>query len=215
MPRNQEPKYAENHGQEDQGMEHTKQSNKKENLEECGEDVRSGEGGQNEGKEGAEASVEDGRPNVPECLDSPLVSGAFVTNKIVSNVGSIVDTETHGDDQVDTRHHVYGQAPEVDESSNIDQGEHHTDEDHNAGGNVLDEEDGGDEHTEQRDEHVAPEFGLDHLVRLPAGILGANGEGAVGEVGLSNNLFDLIHGGDPLRGGTGFQRQPRHKPALA
>ena len=43
------------------------------------------------------------------------------------------------------------------------QGEHHTDEDHNAGGNVLDEEDGGDEHTEQRDEHVAPEFGLDHL----------------------------------------------------
>ena len=41
-----------------------------------------------------------------------------------------------------------------------------------------------------------------HLVRLPAGILSAYGEGAVGEVGLSNNLFDLIHGGDPLRGGT-------------
>ena len=32
----------------------------------------------------------------------------FVTNKVVSNVGSIVHTETHGDDQVDTRHHVYG-----------------------------------------------------------------------------------------------------------
>ena len=106
-------------------------------LEECSEDVRGGKGGQDEGKEGAEASVEDGRPNVPECLDSPLVSGAyigwevrcddvnyadftFVTNKVVSNVGSIVDTETHGDDQVYTRHHVYGQAPEVDESSNID-----------------------------------------------------------------------------------------------
>ena len=44
----------------------------------------------------------------------------FVTNKVVSNVGSIVHTETHGNDQVDTRHHVYGQAPEVDETSNID-----------------------------------------------------------------------------------------------
>ena len=32
MPGNQEPEYAENHGQEDQGVEHSKQSNKKENL---------------------------------------------------------------------------------------------------------------------------------------------------------------------------------------
>ena len=41
-----------------------------------------------------------------------------------------------------------------------------------------------------------------HLVRLPAGILSAYGEGAVGEVGLGHDLFDLVHGGDPLRGGT-------------
>ena len=45
-------------------------------LEKCGEDMRGGKGGQDEGKEGAEASVEDGRPNVPECLDGPLVSRA-------------------------------------------------------------------------------------------------------------------------------------------
>ena len=32
----------------------------------------------------------------------------FMTNKVVSHVGSIVDTETHGDYKVDARHHVYG-----------------------------------------------------------------------------------------------------------
>ena len=32
----------------------------------------------------------------------------FMTNKVVSHVGSIVDTETHGDYKVDARHYVYG-----------------------------------------------------------------------------------------------------------
>ena len=44
----------------------------------------------------------------------------FVTNEIVSHMGCIVNTEAHGDDQVDAGHHVYGQAPEVNKSSNID-----------------------------------------------------------------------------------------------
>ena len=41
-----------------------------------------------------------------------------------------------------------------------------------------------------------------HLVSLPAGVLSADREGAVGEVGLSHNLFDLVHGWDPLRWGA-------------
>ena len=44
----------------------------------------------------------------------------FVTNEIVSHMGRIVNTEAHGDDQVDAGHHVYGQAPEVNKASNID-----------------------------------------------------------------------------------------------
>ena len=43
-----------------------------------------------------------------------------MTNEVVSHMGGIVDTEAHGDDQVDAGHHVYSQAPEVDKSSNID-----------------------------------------------------------------------------------------------
>ena len=103
-----------------------------------------GESGEDEGQEGAEASIEDGRPDVPQSLDCPLISGAwdvwgqkwrwqimmlmpdqhfdvtFVTNEIVSHMSCIVNTEAHGDDQVDAGHHVYGQAPEVNKSSNID-----------------------------------------------------------------------------------------------
>ena len=45
-------------------------------LEECHEDVRGGAGRQDEGQEGAEASIEDRRPDVPQSLDRPLISGA-------------------------------------------------------------------------------------------------------------------------------------------
>ena len=41
-----------------------------------------------------------------------------------------------------------------------------------------------------------------YLVRLPAGILCTNREGAVGEVGLGHNLLHLVHGGNPFRWGA-------------
>ena len=49
-----------------------------------------------------------------------LSSITFVTNEIVNYVSGIVDTETHCNDQGDARHHLYGQAPEVDKSYDID-----------------------------------------------------------------------------------------------
>ena len=41
-----------------------------------------------------------------------------------------------------------------------------------------------------------------YLVRLPAGVLCTNREGAVGEVGLGHNLLHLVHGGNPFRWGA-------------
>ena len=38
--------------------------------------MRRGESCEDEGQEGAEASIEDRRPDVPQSLDSPLISGA-------------------------------------------------------------------------------------------------------------------------------------------
>ena len=66
----------------------------------------------------------------------------------------------------------------------------------------MDEEDGGEEHADEGDAHVAPELGLDHLVRLPAGVLRAHREGAVREVCLRHDLLNFVHSGDPLRGGA-------------
>ena len=57
-------------------MEQTKCHSEHEHLEECQENVTCGEVAEGQGQRGGEASVEDGRPNVPECLDSPLVSRA-------------------------------------------------------------------------------------------------------------------------------------------
>ena len=78
------------------------------------------------------------------------------------------------------------------------QGEDNTDKDHDTGRDVLDQDNCGDEDTEEGDAHVPPELSLYHLVSLPAGVLGAHGEGSVGEVGLGHDLLDRVHGGDPL-----------------
>ena len=82
------------------------------------------------------------------------------------------------------------------------QSEDNTDEDHDAGGDVLDQHNSGDEDTEEGDAHVSPELSLNDLIRLPAGVLGAHREGAVGEVCLGHNLLHLVHGGDPLGRGA-------------
>ena len=78
------------------------------------------------------------------------------------------------------------------------QSEDNTDEDHDAGGDVLDQHNSGDEDTEEGDAHVSPELSLNDLVRLPAGVLRAHGEGPVGEVRLSHDLLDPVHGRDPF-----------------
>ena len=72
------------------------------------------------------------------------------------------------------------------------------DEDDDTSGEVLDEDESGDEDTEEREAHVPPELQLDHLVSFPAGILVAHRKCSVGKVGFGNNLFDFIHGWDPF-----------------
>ena len=108
-------------------------------LEKCGEDVWGWEGCEDEGQECAEATIEDRRPDVPQRVDSSLVSGAwecqtdislipvlhiilyntFMAKEIVSNMSCVINTEAHGDDQIDARDYVYGEAPEVNKSPNI------------------------------------------------------------------------------------------------
>ena len=43
----------------------------------------------------------------------------FMAKEIVSNMSCVINTEALGDDQIDARDYVYGEAPEVNKSPNI------------------------------------------------------------------------------------------------
>ena len=116
----------------------------------------------------------------------------------MGDVGGVVHAETDGDDDVGAGDRVDGQAPEVDEAADIDEREEDTEEDNDTGREVLDENQRCDEDTEEREAHVPPELQLDHLISFPARIFSAHGKCSVGEVCLGHNLFDLVHGRDPL-----------------
>ena len=112
--------------------------------------MRSGSGCEDEGEEGTEASIKNSRADISHGLDSSQVWRAGLLHKVVSNVGAVVHTETHCDDEVDAADCVDGQAPEVDEAADIDEREEDTEEDNDTGREVLDENQRCDEDTEER-----------------------------------------------------------------
>ena len=119
-------------------------------------------------------------------------------HKVVSNVSAVVDTEPDCNDQVYAADGVDGEAPEVDEAANIDESEEDADQDDDAGGDVLDENERCDEDTEEREAHVPPELQLYHLISFPARIVSGHGKCSVGKVGFGNNLFDFVHCWNPF-----------------
>ena len=62
------------------------------------------------------------------------------------------------------------------ENNSRTKSENNTDKNHDTGRDVLDQHNCGDEDTEKGDAHVSPKLSLYNLVRLPAGVLGANGK---------------------------------------
>ena len=103
----------------------------------------------------------------------------------MSNVRRVVDAESDGDDDVCTGDRIDCQAPEVDEPTNVDEGEDDTSKHKQARPDVEEEHPGGDEDTKDGQEDVSVELLRDHFVRLPGCIPLAHGEGLRGEVGLA------------------------------
>jgi len=98
-----------------------------EDLEECDEGVGGGGPTEDEGQEGGEASIEDGRTNLLQAGDGSLQSASGAHHEAVTDVDAVVDTETHRDDDVDAGHDVDGDVPEVKVANNVNQGDanHH------------------------------------------------------------------------------------------
>ena len=101
----------------------------------------------------------------------------------MGDVGRVVHTQPDGDDDVGAGDRVNREAPEVDEASNIDEGEDDTAEDLEARPDVEEERPGGEEDTEDGKEDVSVELLRDDFISLPGGVTLAHWEDFGGEVG--------------------------------
>ena len=101
----------------------------------------------------------------------------------------IVDTEADSKDDIDAGDDVDGDAPEVEEANEVDEGEEDGGEDEDAEAEAAEEKEGDDQDSEQGEPQVPPELASNDLVRLPGGVDLDEAEGG-GEAGLGD---DLLH----------------------
>ena len=74
---------------------------------------------EDEGEEGGETSIEDGRADLLHAVDGSLQPGPRAHHEAVADVNAVVDTETDGDDDVDGGNDVDGDVPEVKVANNV------------------------------------------------------------------------------------------------
>ena len=112
----------------------------------------------------------------------------------MGNVCRVVHAQADGDDQVDAWDGVNGQAPEVHESSHVDQTQDHTDQDEEAADKVAEEEEGGDEDADESEANVPVQLLGDDLISLPGGVALREGEHMPRcQVGSGDQVFDPVH----------------------
>jgi len=85
-------------------------------------------------------------------------------------MAGIVDTEPNSKDDVNAGDDVDGDAPEVKEAYEVDEGEEDGGEDEDAEPDAAEEEEGDDEHGKQGEPQVPPELAPDDLVGLPGSV---------------------------------------------
>ncbi len=89
---------AEQHRKEDEAVEQAVGDDQHKDLEEGEEDVRIRIGQEDEGQKGAEATVEDGRPDRLDGGDGALVARPRRRHESVRHVGRVVDAQADGQD---------------------------------------------------------------------------------------------------------------------
>ena len=103
-------------------------------LKEGGKDIGIAPGQQQEGQEGAEATVEDRRAHVGQGVHGPgLAIVALEAEEVDGDVRGVVESEADAEDEDDGGHDLDGQAHEVGEAADVGHAEGHGREDKNAG----------------------------------------------------------------------------------
>ena len=104
------------------------------NLEEGGKDIRFAPSQEQEGQEGAEATVEDWRAHLRQrVLSHGLSVGVLEAEEVDSHVGGVVEGEADAEDEDDGGHDLDGEAHEVGVAAHVGHTEGHGREDQNAG----------------------------------------------------------------------------------
>ena len=102
-------------------MEQTEDDSETEDLEEGLEDVGGGQATEGEGEEGGDTSVSDSSSYEGDSPAGSLLSAPLGPQEGVSNVDSVVNTQTDGQHDVDGGQDVDCEAPEVHEPNNVHQ----------------------------------------------------------------------------------------------
>ena len=88
----------------------------------------------------------------------------------MSNVARVVDTEPNSKDDADAGDDVDGDAPEVKEANEVDDGKKYGGKDEKAETKASKEEESDDGDGEQDEAQVPPELPADDLVNLPGDV---------------------------------------------
>ena len=140
-------------------MEQTKCHSEHEHLEECQENVTSGEVAEGQGQRGGEASVEDSGSNGHNSLHCPLLPRAPGHQEGVADVDRVVHAEANTEHDVDTGDDVDRDVPEVEKTNDVGETDGDHEDDHETDLDITEEEERDDDHSSNGQPKITPQLG--------------------------------------------------------
>ena len=138
---------TENYWKKYQAMEESERNNQEKYFEESNKNVTFRAGKENKGQESGKPPVKNSRANIFNGGHDPLVLGPRLNQEPVSHMSRIVDTQSNGNDEEDTRDCVDRETPEMHEASNIDESKEDTADNDDGSSQVASKYQNGEENT--------------------------------------------------------------------
>ena len=85
----------------------------------------------------------------------------------MTHVNTVVNTETNGDDDVDTTDHLDGDVPGVHVAEEVDETEADCEEDQDRAEEISEEEESGEEDTDECNDKITNQLPSDNIISLP------------------------------------------------
>ena len=102
--------------------------------------------------------------------DTPLLSSSASHKEGMADVDTVVDTETHGEHNVDAGDDVDGDVPEVEEPDDVGEADGDHEDDQEADLDVAEEEEGDKDHHCDGEAEVSPQLSPNYDVGFPTSV---------------------------------------------